>query len=226
MGQSETRCCSCCADDHLPSRSTEHGFASTLPMDMDEQVAWPPPNAPQAVSDSERRETLGGASVRTGIASPRGDNNGQSEQSVTKRSKGESAPAAWEQCLPETKRVIKKFVQSMVKGQQIDVVVAGSQKQRTVVVSLNRELDCLTIKGKMGDKNLREIPLAMVDAVHVGAGAPAANGHRDAESMLVTLKLCNQQCIKFCAKDKTERDALAMCLTLFSDRLRKKTTRV
>lgn len=224
MGQSETRCCSCCADDHLPSRAAEHAFASTLPMDVDEHVAWPPPNAPQVVSESERRETMGGASVLAGVASQ--DSNGQSKQCVTKRSKGESAPAAWEQCLPETKRVIKKFVQSMVKGQQIDVVVAGSQKQRTVVVSLNRELDVLTIKGKMGDKHLREIPLAMVDAVHVGSGAPAANGHRDAESMLVTLKLSNQQCIKFCAKSEAERDVLAMCLTLFSDRLRKKTTRV
>eukprot|EP00930_Biecheleria_cincta_P061716 TRINITY_DN47280_c0_g1_i1.p1 TRINITY_DN47280_c0_g1~~TRINITY_DN47280_c0_g1_i1.p1 ORF type:complete len:219 (-),score=43.66 TRINITY_DN47280_c0_g1_i1:84-740(-) len=218
MGQSESRCCSCCADEHLAGRSGEQAFASTLPMDRDEHVAWPPPNAPKAVSETARRGPLGDASVPFEMASR--DSDGKSDKCITDK----STSAAFEKHPPETKRAIKKFVQSMVKGQQIDVVVAGSQKYRTVVVSLTKELNALAIKS--GEKHQREISLAMVEAVHVGQGAAAGNRSRDADSMLVTLELSNRQCIKFRAKDEAERDMLAMCLTLFSDHVRKKTTRV
>eukprot|EP00933_Yihiella_yeosuensis_P083612 TRINITY_DN97856_c0_g1_i1.p1 TRINITY_DN97856_c0_g1~~TRINITY_DN97856_c0_g1_i1.p1 ORF type:complete len:263 (-),score=50.69 TRINITY_DN97856_c0_g1_i1:94-882(-) len=122
----------------------------------------------------------------------------------------------------ESKRAVKEFVQGMIKGQQLVVLLASGEK-RQVLVSINKSLDKLKIQAKQSDTKAREIPLSSIDAILLGKDVTKVGRLESTlDETAVGLSLSNDQCIVFTMPDLKARDTLALCLGLFSDSVRKK----
>jgi len=110
---------------------------------------------------------------------------------------------------PQAKSIIKCFVKEMVKGKEINVL-APSGDVKMCSISLNRNLDKLTIK--MGSAS-RKIPLKTVDEIHKGADASSINQFLD--ELCATLVLTSGDAISFRLADVEARDTFVLCLSTF-----------
>jgi len=111
--------------------------------------------------------------------------------------------------LPQAKGIIKSFVKEMVKGKDINVL-APSGDVKLCSISLNRNLDKLTIK--MGSAS-RKIPLKTVGDIH--AGADAASINRFLDELCATLVLTSGDAVSFRLADMDARDTFVLCLSTF-----------
>lgn len=122
----------------------------------------------------------------------------------------------------EANVVVTKFVKSMVRGRNMNVVLP-SGSTTTCFCSLSRGLDELRIRVREHDRHARQVPLAELREIVAGSDVSRSIACKDLETPLdglsVTLAI-RDECITFRMKDIEERDTLAMCLTLFRNQLR------
>jgi len=111
--------------------------------------------------------------------------------------------------VPQAKCIIKSFVKEMVKGKDVNVL-APSGDVKLCSISLNRNLDKLTIK--MGSAS-RKIPLKTVDEIHAGANASSINHFLD--ELCATVVLTSGDAISFRLADMDARDTFVLCLSTF-----------
>mmetsp|Transcript_47527 Transcript_47527/g.75166 ORF Transcript_47527/g.75166 Transcript_47527/m.75166 type:complete len:239 (-) Transcript_47527:72-788(-) len=121
------------------------------------------------------------------------------------------------------KRLVKEFVQKMVKGRQFSVILPSGQV-RVCYCALNRMLDKLQIRANEKDKHGRTVPLSTIAEIVVGNDLSVSNMCQSLETPVddysVTLMLDSEESITFRLDDMESRDKLAICLSMFSDRAR------
>lgn len=121
------------------------------------------------------------------------------------------------------KRLVKDFVQKMVKGRQLAAILPSGQV-RLCFCALSRTLDKLQIRANEKDKQGRNVLLSSIAEIVVGSDTSASDMCGNLETPLddfcVTLMLDSEESITFRLDDMESRDKLAICLSMFSDRAR------
>eukprot|EP00927_Polykrikos_kofoidii_P025854 TRINITY_DN23168_c0_g1_i1.p1 TRINITY_DN23168_c0_g1~~TRINITY_DN23168_c0_g1_i1.p1 ORF type:complete len:316 (+),score=55.58 TRINITY_DN23168_c0_g1_i1:66-1013(+) len=116
----------------------------------------------------------------------------------------------------QAQAVVKNFVKTYIKGQEISVLsMTGSLA--SCLVSLDRKLTVLSLQraGKK-DAKKRGVPLEDIGEVCVGKEG-ADDVDLPLDELCVTLLLADGQAIGFRFADVEERDTFALCISMFVD---------
>lgn len=116
----------------------------------------------------------------------------------------------------DAQRIVKNFVKSIVRGQEVEVL-STSGGSATCTVSLNKKLTIMTLqRGKSGKK--REIPLETIKEVAIGSHAAESVPELPIDDMCVTFVLVdNGGVLSYRFANNEDRDIFAMCVALFVD---------
>lgn len=169
--------------------------------------AGPPPRSPAAAPGAD---ALGGSQQADSAAPPAANSTGGSKSSKSSDPRGGAAESE----LSESQRIVKKFVQRMVRGRVLPMLskVGGSVE---CLVHLDRELKNIMIQraGKKDSKQ-RAIPLTTVQEICVGREV-ADEVELPVDECSVTLMLEGGQAIAFRLEDEKDRDTFVLCMGTF-----------
>ncbi|CAE8600667.1 unnamed protein product [Polarella glacialis] len=110
-----------------------------------------------------------------------------------------------------TKALVESFVRQMLAGCDLGVPIAGGVQP--VKCSVNPDLTALQIMAKDGSK--KDVPLAKVKAVHVGAAAEKL-GVGPADEMCATVELHSGDFLTLRFPSAGGRDRFAVCIRIFA----------
>jgi len=118
----------------------------------------------------------------------------------------------------EMKGLVKEFVKEMVKGKSLHVIRADGQLKE-VLCGISRSLD--TFKIKCG-KQLRRIEMKTILRCLVGDCHDELDDlETPLDEVCSTLELESGECISFKFPDKTKAEQFTICLSMFSDNLKR-----
>jgi len=132
------------------------------------------------------------------------------QSSVTSEFINERLPARQRETTP-VQHTMKRFVRTMVRGQQMGVVSPDGQ-MRTCTCSLDKKLKHFVIELK---GSTRKIPLSSVSEVYQGKEPEDIDTPLD--ELCSTLTLALGECITFHFPDVPARENFAMCLQILVD---------
>mmetsp|Transcript_8347 Transcript_8347/g.18280 ORF Transcript_8347/g.18280 Transcript_8347/m.18280 type:complete len:199 (-) Transcript_8347:110-706(-) len=151
--------------------------------------------------------TAGAATSSAAVAlASRGEEEGEAEDEEEE----EAVPDPDQQ--RKAKQMVTAFVKQMVRGRRM-TVVTHSGKHKTILLSLSRGLDALTVKA--GDQ-ARRILLADVCGIHAGEEAEGVSTPVD--ELCATLVLASKDTVSFRFPDLEARDTFVMCVLMFVQR--------
>lgn len=112
--------------------------------------------------------------------------------------------------------VVKGFVRSLVKGQQVTVLAVNGGVAECVA-SLDRKLTTLSLQ-RAGKKDSKKRGIPLEDVVEICVGAEACEDvELPLDERCVTLMLEDGNAVGFRFEDAEERDTFALCLSMFVD---------
>uniref|UniRef100_A0A7S0F9I6 Uncharacterized protein n=1 Tax=Pyrodinium bahamense TaxID=73915 RepID=A0A7S0F9I6_9DINO len=130
---------------------------------------------------------------------------------------GEPPELSAKEQMKKAKSIVKDFVQDMVRGRRMRVMLPDGQRA-IWGVGLARALDALKLKD---GAQLKRVELA--DITEIITGADAEGIETPLNELCATLLLASGETITFEFPDMEKRDTFVMCLAMFSDRLRQGT---
>lgn len=129
----------------------------------------------------------------------------------------------------KAKGAVKVFVQKIVKGMELMVVLPNGTR-KNCWVAITRKLDKLRIKSSKSSSGSKDVPMTNVDEILVGSDATQSLACEGIDTPLdelsVTLVLRTQDCITFRLPDTENRDTFVMCLSMFASEARQGPVRV
>lgn len=129
----------------------------------------------------------------------------------------------------KAKGAVKDFVQKIVKGMDL-VVVLPNGTRKNCWAAITRKLDKLRIKSSKSGSGSKDVQMADVDEILVGADASqslACEGiDTPLDALSVTMVLSTQDCITFRLPDDDTRDTFVMCISMFATEARQGAVRV
>lgn len=137
----------------------------------------------------------------------------------TKNASGSKASDGKE--LTEAQKLVKKFVEKIVKGRALSML---SPKGVSIecLVRMDKDLSSMSI-GLAGRKDAKQRLVKLIDVDQVSVGAELRGEiEQPIDDSCVTLVLCTGQAISFRFSEVEDRDTFAMCMAIFVDGNRKK----
>ena len=116
------------------------------------------------------------------------------------------------------KAIVTKFVQEMVKGKEVEVVILSGERVMCFC-KLSRALDVIKVKVAGHE---RSIPLLDVENIAIGADVKEIEISTPVDDLCVSLMQVSGDCISFRLPDMDSRDTFAKSIHVFRDKLQSK----
>lgn len=166
---------------------------------------------PRAAEAIDSQSTDAGVTITTDRASSVMPSDAGSSAAAT-----DSTAASITPDVGQAQLVVKRFVRSLVKGQEVSVLAVNGGVAECVA-SLDRKLTTLSLQ-RSGKKDSKKRGIPLEDVVEICVGDAAREDVELAlDEMCVTLMLEGGNAVGFRFSDAEARDTFALCLSMFVD---------